>query len=169
MKRGFTLIELLVVIAVIGILAAVIISSVNSARSKARNTQRNSDIKQLVNAFNLGLDSSGGVFPDSAAQTNWRCVSATCYGGYGSYPNLAEVDAFLAPYIQKPSDPTAGGRIVGGYLYFGNIPGLNGYSGFFEAGSYLLWALEPPLQSNSCSPGRVFDVQPSYIQCHLKL
>ncbi len=55
-KRGFTLIELLVVIAIIGILAAVVLVSLNSARGKARNAQRQSDIVNISLALEMYYD-----------------------------------------------------------------------------------------------------------------
>lgn len=61
-KNGFTLIELLVVIAVIGILASVILASLNSARAKARDAKRISDIRQVQNALEMYYTDSG-VYP----------------------------------------------------------------------------------------------------------
>ncbi|OGF01781.1 MAG: hypothetical protein A3G07_01645 [Candidatus Doudnabacteria bacterium RIFCSPLOWO2_12_FULL_47_12] len=51
--HAFTLVELLVVISVIGLLASVILVSLNSARAKARDAKRKSDLRQMVNALEL--------------------------------------------------------------------------------------------------------------------
>ena len=52
-KKGFTLIELLVVIAIIGLLSTLAVVSLNSARQKARDARRMSDLKQISTAMEL--------------------------------------------------------------------------------------------------------------------
>ena len=65
LKKGFTLIELLVVIAIIGILSAVVLTSLNSSRQKAQDTKQISDVKQVALAMELGRSQSTGDFPTS--------------------------------------------------------------------------------------------------------
>jgi prepilin-type N-terminal cleavage/methylation domain-containing protein len=53
-SRGFTLIELLVVIAIIGLLASVVVASLESARAKSRDARRLQDLKSIANQIELG-------------------------------------------------------------------------------------------------------------------
>lgn len=52
-KKGFTLIELLVVIAIIGVLSTLAVIALGNARTKARDSKRMSDLKQISSALEL--------------------------------------------------------------------------------------------------------------------
>jgi len=73
-KNGFTLMELLVVIAIIGILSSIVIASMTSARQKARDTKRISDIKQLQLALALYADANSNHYPATLS----TCAQTTC-------------------------------------------------------------------------------------------
>lgn len=62
MKKGFTLIELLVVISIIGILATLVSANLNSARSRARDAARKSDMRNIATALRLYFNDKG-FFP----------------------------------------------------------------------------------------------------------
>jgi prepilin-type N-terminal cleavage/methylation domain-containing protein len=61
-SKGFTLIELLVVIAIIGILASIVLVSLNDARNKGYDTQIKSDIAQIRNGMEMCYDNNGGTY-----------------------------------------------------------------------------------------------------------
>jgi prepilin-type N-terminal cleavage/methylation domain-containing protein len=56
MKKGFTLIELLVVIAIIGVMSSVVLSSLTTARMKARDAQRLSTLRSVRLALEVYYD-----------------------------------------------------------------------------------------------------------------
>jgi prepilin-type N-terminal cleavage/methylation domain-containing protein len=63
--RGFTLIELLVVIAIIGLLSSIVLSSLTSARSKARDAKRLTDMHSIQTALEVYANGHAGAYPAS--------------------------------------------------------------------------------------------------------
>ena len=85
-QKGFTLIELLVVIAIIGILATIVLVSLNTARSKARDTRRVSDLRQIALALEMYYDDNS-TYPVVATCVNGNIPAALATSGYiGAVP-----------------------------------------------------------------------------------
>src|SRR5262249_7138738 len=62
-RVGFSLVELLVVIAIIGILVALLLPAVQSARESARNTQCKNNLKQIGLAMQMHNCARGRLPP----------------------------------------------------------------------------------------------------------
>ncbi|MDP2692981.1 MAG: type II secretion system protein [bacterium] len=62
-NHGFTLIELLVVIAIIGLLSTLGVVSLNTARQKARDTQRITNVNTISKAIALYQSDHEGIPP----------------------------------------------------------------------------------------------------------
>lgn len=81
-NKAFTLIELLVVIAIIGILATVVLSSLGSAREKARDARRQSDLSEIGKALQLWALEYGDMYESLATQNCGFEVQTSYDGAY---------------------------------------------------------------------------------------
>ncbi len=82
-RRGFTLIELLVVIAIIGLLASIILASLNQARMNARDAYRILQMQTVANAVQLYY-TDHQQYPtmhSTNVPTNWANLIATLQSG----------------------------------------------------------------------------------------
>ncbi len=88
-KKGFTLIELLIVIAIIGILASIVLVSLNSSRTKARGAAFKSSVSSIIPAaiicedsgYALDAYSAGAAVCSEITTQTYPDVAAQCTGG----------------------------------------------------------------------------------------
>ncbi len=125
LKGGFTLIELLVGISIIGLLSSVVLASLNSARIKARDVRKLSDLRQIYTALEL-YNHENGHYP--IITNNWSCFDCT-WDSYLNQPIItpaaASIRAAISAYMPvTPKDPKwPSGIADAGYLYYSNSTG----------------------------------------------
>jgi prepilin-type N-terminal cleavage/methylation domain-containing protein len=89
-QRAFTLVELLVVIAIIGVLVALLLPAVQTARESARRTQCSNHLKQLGLAAQSFTDTRG-----------WLPPSRVSNDGTDANQNWLSWAVIILPYLEQ--------------------------------------------------------------------
>jgi prepilin-type N-terminal cleavage/methylation domain-containing protein/prepilin-type processing-associated H-X9-DG protein len=104
LKRAFTLIELLVVIAIIGILAALLLPTLSSARQRAWTTQCNSNLRQIGLGMKMFADDNNELYPRSGGLIPWNLTDPNAPNNSWMqqiYPLVHNTNVYHCPANQR--------------------------------------------------------------------
>ena len=103
--RGFTLIELLVVIAIIGILASVVLVSLNSARNKGNDAAVKANLAGVRTQAELHYDNTSNTYTGLCATTPVaQAVSQAGTAGGGAATCASDADSWGASAPLRAGD-----------------------------------------------------------------
>ncbi len=184
-QRGFTLIELLVVISIIGLLSSVVLSSLNSARIKARDSIRKQHLVQLRTALEIYYNQNGS-YPITGSATfftsnpggeiagisdnggNW-IPGLVASGAIGSLPqdplggestNPVCASGWHRAYLYRSDDGTSY-KLLNHCGPEGNISTSDA---FYDPAPRPTWSFM--ITSNPTRPGGGLDCNPNYDQSY---
>ena len=126
-NRGFTLIELLVVIAIIGILASIVLASLNSARNRGKDASAKGSLSSVRAAFELYYNGAGGNTYGDSGGTLISIPATPPAAAPGDACTDAEVMKLLAA-ASKQTGNTAQCQTLTGSL----APGGTAYVAFVQ-------------------------------------
>lgn len=140
---GFTLIELMVVISIISLLSSVLLANLNTARMKARDAERLTATRSVINAFELYY----------AKYKHYPCSNVI-----ESSSNVFLIDLVNEGFLsQKLSDPINSGGYVYGYISLKASPGG-------QCGAFALFTYDVEVPGTPCILGGRFMTS---THCHI--
>jgi prepilin-type N-terminal cleavage/methylation domain-containing protein len=122
-RQGFTLIELLVVIAIIGILSAIVLASLNTARAKGIDASIESNLHTVSTQAAIDYDSYPNAYSASTVATLGTETTSYAVGtGSSGTAGVGPFDAGTAGDAVAETALNAVASVAGGGIQFGYSP-----------------------------------------------